>query len=942
MIAAMEKMPNIVSRYGFSVFIICLLVAGLSSCNTDKKIKKYRVGFSQCGDADKWRKSMLGEMKRELSFHPEIEFLYRQADDNSQKQIDQVKELLTENIDCLIISPNEAEPLTPVVEEAFNKGIPVIVIDRKTASDLYTNYIGADNYQIGKLAGQYAASLLKGKGNIIEVGGLPASSPAIERDRGFRDAIHPFPGLQIIQNLNGGWVKPKAFEALTRDKNYLSRANLVFAHNDIMALGAYEAFVKENLTPVSIIGVDALPGKGTGMEFVSEKFLTASVLYPTGGTEAIRNAVKILNQQPLGKKTTLQTLVIDSANVTIMNLQTDKILSQQQDIEQQQQKIAGQKKIYTSQQTFVYILVCALGLTILFAGLLLYSHGVNKKFNKKLTRQNEEISRQSEQLKEMSDKAEAAHEAKLNFFTHISHEFRTPLTLIIGPVEEMLRSQKFPAAFRQQLTLTHKNAERLLRLVNQLIDFRKIEFNKMKVKASETDLVCFADEIVTIFQDIARKRNIDCRLLARERSLPVWIDPLLMDEVLFNLMSNAFKFTLDNGSILVTVEKKQQTGEALLHVQDSGIGMTPEEQEHVFDLFYQGDYENHKGSGIGLALCKEFVSLQHGSISVMSRKGKGTIFTITVPPGREHFSPNELGGNETRQERQFNGTSFIETDLYPANHLVETNRITGSQKDHTLLIIDDNPELREFLKSRLEQQFDVLEAENGTTGLKQAFDYLPDLVICDVMMPGMDGITLTRQLKSDVRTAHIPVVLLTARTASDQQAEAMKSMADAFITKPFDLQVLGHTLNSLLVNRQKMKEHFSADISEGLAPLAGKKTDRKFIAAFTAIVEQNIPNDKFAIEDICKQMNISKIQLHRKVKALLETNINEFILQARLQKAKYYFRHEALTVAEVAYKTGFSSPAYFSTVFKTKLGVSPSAYKDKLVNPAKTDRLSPE
>jgi signal transduction histidine kinase/DNA-binding response OmpR family regulator/ABC-type xylose transport system substrate-binding protein len=921
----------------FTIAFCFLTVLSLQSCDIKKTVKKYKIGFSQCGDADKWRKAMLEEMNRELSFHPELELIYRQADFNSQKQIDQVKDLLKENIDLLIISPNEAQPLTPIVEEAFNTGIPIIVVDRKIASTLYTNYIGADNYQIGKMAAEYVAALLNKKGNIIEVTGLPASSPAIDRERGFVDGISPYPDLKIIKKANGEWTKPTAQQAVEDIKSDVKKADLIFAHNDVMALGSYEAAKNAGNKQAKIIGVDALPGSGAGLEFVSEKILTASILYPTGGAECIRNAVKILNRQPVSKQTILQTLVVDSTNVRMMKLQNEKIVSQQQDIEQQSAMISEQRRIYNNQRTFVYILVCSLGLAIFLGGLLFYSRRLNKKINKKLAHQNEEISRNSEKIIEMSAKAEAAHEARLNFFTNISHEFRTPLTLITGPAEEMLKHPKLLPSSRQQLSLIHKNAMRLLRLVNQLIDFRKIEFNKMRVRAVETDLVTFTNDIVLVFHDIALKRAIDCRLLTKERSLPIWIDVTIMDQILFNLLSNAFKFTPDHGSILVSLEKDSETHNAILKVEDTGIGMTEEEQQHAFELFYQGDHENHKGSGLGLALTKELVTLHHGTIAVKSKKSKGSVFTITIPLGKNHFSLDEIKEQETQTHLHENENNFLFPDLFPAVNIENTDQGELRIKDSTILVIEDNPELRAFLKLQLSNNYEVIEADNGNTGLQLAFDNLPDLILCDIMLPGKDGLTLTTQVKGDVRTAHIPVILLTAKASGEQQVEGMKSKADAYITKPFDFSYLDNTIISLLANRHKLKEYFSSGIPLGIRTSGHKQSDRKFIETFKAIVENNIDNDKFAMEDICKKMVISKVQLHRKVKSLLNSTINEYILTARLQKAKYYLQHEELSIAEVAYKTGFTAPGYFSTVFKARLGISPSVYKENPLDAKEKD-----
>ncbi|SIO36900.1 substrate-binding domain-containing protein [Chitinophaga niabensis] len=902
--------------------VILTFLAGIfAGCRPTPAPRHFRIGFSQCGDADHWRKSMLAEMQRELSFHPGMELIYKQADDNSDVQVKQVKELLAEGIDLLIISPNEASPLTPVVEEVYNKGIPVIVVDRKIASTKYTNYIGADNYEIGKIAGEYVAGLLKGKGNVIEVVGLPASSPAIERRRGFQDGLSRYPGVQILAQVHGDWVKQKSEAALNKISASLPLADLIFAHNDVMALGAREACLKAGVQHTRIIGVDALSGKGGGLEMVSGGLLTASLLYPTGGTEAIRNALHILQHQSLPKETFLQTLVVDSTNVRMMALQSDKILNQQKDIELQQQMLAEQKRVYNSQRTMLYILGITLAAALIFASLLWYSRNLNQKINKKLALQNDEISRQSKQLMEMSAEAAKANEARIDFFTNISHEIRTPLTLIIGPLDEMLQHSKLQGADRQQLSLVRRNANRLLHLVNQLIDFRKLEFSKMQVKASENDLVQFSNEIIEIFQQIARKRRIDCRLVTSERRLPVWMDTGMMDKVLFNLLSNAFKFTMDNGSITVILEKKD--GQALIRVQDTGIGMSPEVMQHAFDIFYQGDVDNHKGSGLGLALCKELVQLHHGTITASSEKHKGTVFTVALPLGKEHFRLEELAITASKEEEQ----EFYMADLMPVTDLPEEQEV--QEKKGVLLLVEDNPEMRSFIKYRLSNEYEVLEAENGQQGLQLAFEYLPDGIICDVMMPVKDGHALLKEIKTDVRTAHIPVILLTALTSAEQQVEGLQNKADAYITKPFDFKILRHTLNSLLVNRNQLKEHFTADIPAGLRGTLSRKSDLRFVSEFTSIVESNIGNEEFSIENIYKQMNISKVQLYRKVKALIGTNINEYILNTRLQKARYFLQHEDISVAEVAYRTGFSSPAYFSTVFKYKLGVSPTAFKGK-------------
>lgn len=911
--------------------LICLLTAtGLPGCQSSSQKRTFVVGFSQCGDADHWRKTMLSEMYRELAFHPEVELIYRQADDNSEKQVAQVRELLQKKIDLLIISPNEASPLTPIVEAAYKKGIPVIVVDRKIASPHFTNYIGADNYEIGRLAGQYTANLLKGKGRIIEVTGLPASSPAMERQRGFRDALSGFPGLQVIADVKGDWVSQKARERLGQQGPALQQADLIFAHNDVMAMGAREAATAMGVPQVKVIGVDALPGQGAGLDKVQDHTLTASILYPTGGSEAIRNAWSILNKEAVPRETLLQTLVVDSSNVRIMQLQAEKIGSQQKDIQQQQQMLAEQQRIYNSQRTLLYILTVTLFIALFFAGLLLYSRHLNRRINYKLAQKNAEISRQTQQLQEMSAAATAAHEAKINFFTKISHEFRTPLTLIVAPIEEMLEQARLQHHARQQLSLVKKNAIRLLRLVNQLMDFRKLEFNKMQVRATEIDLVLLAREVVDTFQQMAQKRQIDCRLVTAEGSLMVWADASMLDKVLFNLLSNAFKFTADHGEILVRISRTDTS--INIEVTDNGVGMSGETLAHAFDLFYQGSIDTYKGSGLGLALCKELIHLHHGTISASSTVNKGTAFLIRLLPGCTHFSEAELSTVIPAEESMEQLGYYYTADLQPLPEeapATEEKPEPAAAVKPLLLIVDDNQELRGFLKRRFQDSYAILEAEDGLQGLQQVFEYLPDLVICDVMMPVKDGHSFLKLVKADVRTAHIPVILLTAKASKEQQVEGLRNQADAYMVKPFDMEVLRSVVDSLLANRRQLKQHLNNPLPADLRVPASRKNELRFLSEFRSLVAQNIANEHFGVEDISRQLGISKIQLYRKVKGLLDGNINEYILRVRLQRAKYLLQYEDMSVAEVAYQTGFGSPAYFSTVFKKQEGVSPSVFKGK-------------
>ena len=907
----------------------CFLYTFLPSCSSDKPEVRYRIGFSQCTGGDNWRKSMLESMQRELSFHPGTELIYKDAHDSSALQVAQIRELLADKIDILLVSPNQAQPLTAVVEEAFNEGIPVIFLDRKTTSNLYSCFIGANNFEVGQLAGAYAAHLLHEKGKIIEILGLQGSTPSIERQRGFANGISPYPGIQLIDQINGNWQKPIASAALEAKKDELAKADLVFAMNDPMTLGAYEVYKNAGIAKkIHFIGVDGLPGNANGIQFVSEKVFDATVLYPTGGQEAIQMAFRILNHEPVEKDHIMQTLVIDSSNVWMMKVQTDKILSQQNDIERQRKVLGEQLRIYNNQKNVLIASVIALVLLLTFGGVTFYSLRANRKINRLLKRQNEEILNQKNQLVEMTAKAQEATEAKFNFFTNISHEFRTPLTLIMGPLEDILSSSRLHFTTRNSLELIHKNAVRLLRLINQLMDFRKIENGKIQVKASENNLVEFVTEITASFAPMARKKNITFNIHSKDKRIDAWFDVNMLDKVLFNVLSNAFKFTNDYGLITISVEKTDDGTMALIKITDTGVGMTPEVVEHAFDLFFQGHIDTFKGSGLGLALSKELMSLHHGTIHIESEKWKGTTFEIGLPLGKQHFEEEALV-----EKPEFSPTIFEEITLYTTDQhqgAVEPEEAILLPKASSILIIEDHPDMRHFLQTRLARSYECHEAENGVMGLNMAYEIVPDLIICDIILPGKDGMYLVQTLKNDIRTSHIPIILLTAVNNIERQIEGLRLMADSFITKPFNLQYLEETIRNLLKKQELLRDHFLSELQEGKRVPLPKKIDRKFVNEFVALVESNISNENFGVDDICREIGISKVQLYRKIKSLLGYNVNEYILNVRLQKAKYMIAKENLTISEIAFKVGFSSQAYFSTVFKSNFSMTPSEYKEKM------------
>lgn len=902
-----------------SLYLIALFGAVFLSCKGPEDEATLRVGFSQCISNDQWRQSMHREMQRELLFYPELSLEIKDAEGSSDVQISHIEEFISSGVDLLIVSPNEAEPITSVVEKAFNSGIPVIVIDRNISSNLYTSYIGANNTEIGRTAGQYIKSILPAGSKVIEIWGLEGSTPAMSRHDGFsREVLDSY---EIVP-IKSDWTKESAksaFRELIREHLDL---DLVYAHNDQMALGAYEVCRDLGLTDVKFIGIDGLAGNSGGMQLVQNGILDATLLYPTGGEEAIRLAASVLRGKAVDKDNFLGTTIIDSENVRILKPQSDKILNQQRDIERQQQKISDQLELYQAQRSVVYIL--SAGLLVIFglAIYLYYTRREKQRINLELAEKNEKVIAQQNEIIKYSEQAEEANSARFKFFTNISHEFRTPLTLILGPVEDLLSEPTtLSRKLKADLELIQKNSYRLLRMINQLMEYRKIENGKLKLQVSESDIVSFVSEIVEAFRSLSEQKKVDLTFHTEKESESVWFDENMLDKVIFNLLSNAFKFTPQGGFIKVYARILEDT--IKLIVEDNGRGMSEEHAKHAFDRFYQGDKYAAKGTGLGLSLTKELIDLHRGAITLKSQKGLGTRFEITLPKGDSNLAKVEK--SDGLKSRQIEGIEYVKQ--YADVSFVEEDQ---PKTDQTILIIEDNNDLLKFIRNYLSKYFTILTATTGAEGLFIAQEKVPDLVICDIMLDDVDGLSVTKKIKSDFRTSHISVILLTAKTSDEDKVLGMKSGADQYITKPFKVEYLLESVNAHLKNRELLKRHFGSeendtDQLEDL-PL---NLDQDFISNFKRLVKDHISDPTTNVELFCRELGLSRVQLYRKVKALIGQSVNDYLNEVRLKHAKQLL-HSDYSISEVAYQSGFSSPAYFSTAFRSKFKISPSEYKSSL------------
>lgn len=893
------------SRYSILAFLLLLSI----SCSSPEE-PKYRIVFLQCCH-DEWRDVMNSEMKRELAFHPEIKLEIIESYSNTEMQVEQVRALAKQKVDLLIITPNEAKPLTAVIEEIYKAGIPVIFVDRKTDSEQYSAFIGADNYEIGKTAGKFIASQFKKQGNIIEIELEMTSSPATERHRGFNDAIAAAPNLNIIKTLE---VKNGLVDINTNLPIILNEhpeTNIVFAHTDFLAITAHNTALKEGKAKnLFFVGIDAIPIT-KGMQDVKNNILNATLLYPTGGAEVIQTAVKILKKQPFEKENKLLSTVIDSNIVDILLAQFKKLNEQQLDIERQDSKIQNLNKTYSSQRNRLYFISVLFTAVVILGAFLYFLLQEKQRSNSILAKQNLEILEQKNQIEKVSLLAQKAIEDKMRFYSYISHEFRTPLSLILTPIQDLLQQKTHnPKEVRNTLLLVQKNGNRLLKLVEQFLDLRKLDAGKMEMQSSRNDLVSFIRDIVHDFEIKAKSQHIDLQFICPFKELFIDIDTEKIDKVFFNLISNAFKYTPDNGFIHISVLKNMDKVE--ISIADNGIGMNQEEKEHAFDLFYRGNKNISLGTGLGLALSREFVSLHSGEITLDSEKGKGTTFKISLPM-KDGLPATNMPNKRIVKENLDIAEEYREQTM--AKHHFE----------NTIVLIEDNRDLNLFLSTKLANFYNVVAVESAEKGWEEILAYIPDLIISDVMLPNMDGFSLTQNIKNDFRTSHIPVILLTAKTQIESQIEGTMAGADDYLTKPFNQKLLEEKIKGLLENRDRMRRRINTDISPSTHL---QKGERRFLLEFDALIEQNIKDSTLSVEKLSQELGMSRVQLFRKISALTNKNVADYIAEYKIQKAKLLLNDHSKNITEIAYELGFSTPSYFTTFFKQKTDKTPSEWRN--------------
>lgn len=722
-------------------YLLAAIVALCCACTDNKP--KHIIGVSQCSE-DIWRSWQNSEMKMEAAFHEGIELRFTAAYDNSERQSQQIDSLVESGIDLLIVAPNQLTSVSPAIDRAFDKGIPVIVFERKTDSQKYTAFVSADNYEMGWLMGEYIKSRLNGKGNVIEILGLKGSSPADERHKGFANALSSS-DLKVVGTLQGDWSEETSYQKV---KQWLAghkdvKVDYVFGQNDRMAMGARKAFREIGRSPY-FCGIDGLPGENGGIQLVRDSLLDASYIYPTRGDQLLQIALNILEGKPFKKETMLTSAIVTHDNANVLLLESEEVVRQAQRLERMNQQ-ASTYLHQLSTQRIINVLSVVLIVMMLAFIVIFYLYHLQKA--------------------RLADERNRMEREQLDFYTQVSHELRTPLTLIDGPLEQISQTKEAKEASAETqglIAILRRNTQQLTDIINKMLDAQTAIGNTKAAMA----------ETLT--------------------DLPAETPPL------------------------PSAEPPQQADNA------------------------------------------------------------------------------------------------------------------------TILIVDDNADIRAYLRSILQGTYQVNEAADGQQGLALANEIVPDLIISDVMMPVMNGLEFCQRVKGGTATSHIPVILLTARALSQHQIEGYESGADAYITKPFSAELLMARISNLLRSRLQLKNLFGNAEDNTKAPAAADEapaTEREvaeaaitdtFLLKFRDFIEKNMSDSDLNVETIGAELGLSRVQLYRKVKALTGQSPVELLRTARLQKGRQLLQTSGKTISEIAYEVGFTAPSYFTKCFKDEFGISPS------------------
>lgn len=910
------------------IFPALILSVLCISCVVEKK-SNYTIGVSQCS-LDSWRENANRDILREASFFNDLQVEIRSVADNSEDQIADIRYFMDKGVDLIIISPNESEALTPVVSEAYLSGIPIILHDRKIGNENYTAYVGADNRQIGSEIGEYLnKNFARSKEiRLLIVRGTAGSTADEERYEGLMSSLRENGGPDrwiVVSEFNGNFSRGEAHE---RTAEWLSREegsgpiDAVVAFNDRMAMGVHDAFSEAGRGLPEIFGVDALFADGEGVDAILNGIITASFMYPVGGEQLVDVARRILNDVSFSRINTLNTAAVDRTNARVLKLQHKQLNKEQEKLDAMNQQFQHYSLLYAGQHRVLLLMISLLVLGIFLICLLIAFNRKQKQFNQRINERNAtierqvvELSDQKKQLETLTSNLEESTQAKLSFYTNVSHEFKTPLTLIAGNLEELLSDPSLDFRTRETLQVINRNSHKLLSLVNEILDFRTIESGKMEIHNEPGDLKHFIENINILFRDLFRRRRIEFLFDAPEEDWKMMADWNKLEKIYFNLLSNALKNVSPAGTITVKLKLFSSSVQPLfeLSVYNSGSYIPPEKTLDIFQPFYKMAPDD-TGTGIGLPLTASLITVMGGEIRVESNPSTGTEFIVDLPL----LPIGETPETEKKKVEDTYTHQHLVSEKGPATTQDEILDETDNAGKATVLVIEDNADMLQYIKRLLCTDYRVLLASDGEKGIEKAHQFLPDLILCDIMMPGIDGYEVCRRLKQNRKTNHIPIIILTACSLDKQQAAGYESGADAYLQKPFNAEILRIRIQKLIEQHETIRENFGNDW------LLGRKTGSSnesavLVGKLKEYVEQHLEKE-IGVEEIARYLGLSKSTLYRKLREITDWSPLDLIRLIRLRHAINLMLYEGKYITEAAYESGFNSPSYFSRTFQKYYG----------------------
>jgi signal transduction histidine kinase/CheY-like chemotaxis protein/AraC-like DNA-binding protein len=826
-----------------------------------------------------------------------VNVLYKDAKADNLLQIKQVEELVNNGIDVLMISPNESEPLTPIVESVRARGIPVVVIDRRISSENFDAFIGGNNLSVGRLAGEMSVDLLLEKDirspKILSVTGLEGSSPAQERQFGFEEVLS---ANQLDTDVvKSDWKKQTARKLLDSiNKINYKYYDLIFAHNDEMASSASEIYSNSTKKPI-IIGVDGLATNGGGLEMVINNKIDGTVSYPPSGAKALRLAFDLALGKSVNKYNYENIFKIDQRNASTLYNEALRVRSQQQKLKSLIENYDSLSlDIEEKNQVILWISILSglLFISVWLSFFFLYqknrANNLLRTKQEVINHQNKEISQNRDQLISALKQMEEMSEMKTQFFSNISHEFKNLLALMSLDLDKVVADSSTKSRLTRYLSMINSN-------LNRLLSYKNLNSDEYPIELKYGDLSETVKEVAMNF-----KLSIEAKKLKfNVEAPPVFTDydADVIQKVLSNIISNAIKYT-KKGSISIRLFEDDKL--IYITIADTGIGIPENEIPKIFERHKRSSLsgEDKDSYGIGLHFCKSLISLMNGKITVSSKLNKGSAFTISLP---------------------------VKPEL--ENLQKKTHKEIDKSKP-TVFIAEDNPHILARIVQILEENYNVLFENNGIDAYKQINYHHPDIVISDILMPGMDGIQLCQKLFDNPSTINIPVLLLSAVQGDEIRTQGYKTGADAFLSKPFSSETLLSRVENLL--KKSIKTKTTSKISVQVNSKSDE--DNKFLTAISDYLYENISEYNFKIEDLLSELGMSRSKFYRKLKSLTKLSPNDYIRKIRLDYASQILIKADFSIAEVAYKVGFTDVKYFSKIFKKEFNVTPSEYRDKFID----------